>query len=461
MSPRRQIEEIEHIVVLMMENRSFDHMLGLLDIPGMEAISEAQHANEANHATYRQGAGAAYQGQLQPDPLHEFMDVHLQLYGGGPPIDEPPMSGFAECYRKHGGNPANVMRCFTPSQLPVLSELARKYLVCDNWFASVPGPTNPNRAFAHFGTSFGRVDSSAEWFGQGKSIYERMRDAGMDARIYYYSQSSGTFGMTFLSRDYFGWFQDFKDDVGNGSLPAYSFLEPPYSDTGPVLAADQHPDHNVLAGERFIRDVYRTLRGNDAIWSKTLFLIVYDEHGGLYDHCPPPVLPYGDAFASSDPPFGFDRLGVRVPAIVVSPWVKPGVDKRLFEHASIPATVTEQFIGPHEEKSIYPREKRAANTLLDLVTREEAQAPGEPSFDALDRLLGEEGVGGGLEAHEERPVSSLQEEHIRELLTLLRRKAPEEVAALEGKRIRTEGDAADFIERAMSILHPRAAQRRR
>src|SRR3989449_432774 len=126
---------------------------------------------------------------------------------------QPDMRGFAATYARAGGNPAHVMKCFSPERLPTIRALAKNYLVCDNWFASVPGPTNPNRAFAHFGTSFGRVDSSADWFGQGKSIYERMTDAGADAKIYYFSQSSGTIGMTFLSSDYFGWFQDFKDDV--------------------------------------------------------------------------------------------------------------------------------------------------------------------------------------------------------------------------------------------------------
>jgi phospholipase C len=176
---------------------------------------------------------------------------------------------------------------------------------------------------------------------------------------------------------FFGTFAQFLSDCENGDLPDYSFVEPNYSDhegdTGAILASDQHPDHHVQEGERFIAAIYNAIRQNPALWETTALLIVYDEHGGIYDHVPPPsCLPDGfvaqpDA-TETGKPFMFDRLGVRVPAILVSPWIKRGTvvpNTRVFEHASIPATATKFFLQAFDDRS--PREK-AAETFLDLLT---------------------------------------------------------------------------------------------
>ncbi|HZE36020.1 MAG TPA: alkaline phosphatase family protein, partial [Candidatus Eisenbacteria bacterium] len=147
---------IRHIVVLMLENRSFDHMLGMLmpDIPGLRGVKPGDYFNESADGTrYYVTDGARYQGQFTVDPSHEFENVHEQLGISGSGV--PSMRGFVSSYQRAGGNPANIMRCFRPEQLPALTALAKHYLVCDNWFASVPGATAPNRQFAHFGTSFG------------------------------------------------------------------------------------------------------------------------------------------------------------------------------------------------------------------------------------------------------------------------------------------------------------------
>jgi len=153
-------------------------------------------------------------------------------------------------------------------------------------------------------------------------------------------------------------------------------VEPNYSDhdgdNGEELASDQHPDHNVQAGEIFIASVYNAIKQNPTLWESTALLIVYDEHGGIYDHVPPPpCMPDGFVAQPNDTgtgrAFAFDRLGVRVPAILVSPWVPKGtvVSGRTFEHASIPATATKFFLGDYDQRS--PREK-AADTFLDLLS---------------------------------------------------------------------------------------------
>jgi phospholipase C len=156
------------------------------------------------------------------------------------------------------------------------------------------------------------------------------------------------------------------------------------------LASDQHPDHDVQAGEIFIASIYNAIRQNPDLWKSTALLVAYDEHGGIYDHVPPPAC-LADGFTATEKdtgvpgqPFAFDRLGVRVPAILISPWIAkatvvPGtedpVNGRIFEHASIPATVTKKFLGTYDDRS--PREK-AALTFLDLLTdtmRPESDCP--------------------------------------------------------------------------------------
>ena len=231
------------------------------------------------------------------------------------------------------------MKYFAPEDLPVLTTLATRYAVFNKWFSSIPGPTLCNRAFAHFGTSFGNTDMTLNYFNEPiASVYQRLDAAGKKAKLYYYDQKSSTLGLTFLLQDQpklFGTFPDFASACKSGALPEYSFLEPNYKD-GDDLACDQHPDNDMRAGDDFIGTVYNLLRSSPA-WNSTALLIVYDEHGGLYDHVPPPPLkpestdidPKTHApFVDKDNGFKFDRLGVRVPAVLVSPWVPPGTSAR-------------------------------------------------------------------------------------------------------------------------------------
>jgi len=443
---------MKHLVVLMLENRSFDHMLGMMraENPEIRGVSAGLYENKtSNGEPVLVGDGAKYQGQLRVDPGHDFSDVFEQMYGlpfDGVVPPTPRMSGFVRNYEHRAGVAAgpNVMCCFRPDQLPVLSELARNFAICDQWFSSVPGPTLPNRAFAHFGTSFGRLDMSPEYFRAKPSIFHRLKKAGRRGKIYYYAKWSGTLGMSFLlsdQRSYFGLWEDFKRDCRKNKLPEYSFIEPAYSDHNGTLANDQHPDHNVYAGDRFIAEVYNALRSNDEVWQSTILLIIWDEHGGLYDHeIPPVVLP--DGFMSTAPPFQFDRLGVRVPAVVVSPYIKKGtVDHTVCEHASIPATATEMFIGDQRNQSPYKREQNA-NTFYHLLTLSKART------DVPDLRRGRKK--GTVSA--EKPASSLLLEQVTDLHNLLIRYHPEVARGLNPADIDTEADAQKFIARAMKVV---------
>jgi phospholipase C len=271
------------------------------------------------------------------------------------------------------------MKCFTPEDIPVLATLAREFAVCDAWFSSVPGPTLPNRAFAHCGSSNGSVDMNPLAYMRLPTVYERLFEHGVSSRVYAYDGNTLAIAFPALllaGARWLGSFEDFKKDVKKGTLPAYSFLEPRYNDyfdqarQKAYFASDQHPPHDVRRGEQLIAEVYEVLRKSN-LWEKTLFVITYDEHGGFYDHVPPPaaVAPTKRHEVRSDVMTGFDftRLGVRVPAVLVSPFIEPGtVVKERFDHTSLVATALRLF-APDAEP-LNERDK-VANRIDSVVTR--------------------------------------------------------------------------------------------
>lgn len=375
------LDALKHIVVLMMENRSFDHMLGSL--PGIGGLDEAAAFinPDANNNPVKPQPLAEYQDQLQPDPDHHFPAVDLQLYGkGSNPNDntrEPNMQGFVLSYyhqQEDLQHSQKIMYYFPKEKLPVLSALATEFAVFNRWFASIPGPTICNRAFAHYGTSFGRVDLNPIYPPETiKSVYTRLisNNPKHTAKVYYYDTTSSTMEVANLLQnqpELFGTYGEFLDACNSGDLPDYSFIEPNYNDhegdSGEEVANDQHPDHNVQQGEVFIASIYQAIKNNPKLWASTALLITYDEHGAIFDHVPPPRC-VKDKFKAdgnatgTGVDFWFDRLGVRVPAILVSPWVPKGkVVTRQFDHASIPATVTKFFLGSYSGE-VSPRETAA------------------------------------------------------------------------------------------------------
>jgi len=403
------LDSLQHIVVLMMENRSFDHMLG--DLKKQNPAIDGLTGNEANPDTtgaqVQVSPQAQFQGQLDPDPDHHFPGVDLQIFGAQQgPNRQANMQGFIQSYYQQQQNinqSHKIMYYFPQSKLPVLTGLATQFALFNGWFASIPGPTICNRAFAHYGTSFGQVGMDVfYWKGPYLSIYERVLLAQRTARIYYYDGPSSTMEIVNLLKNQsqiFGTFDQFLADCKSGDLPTYSFIEPNYndhdSDGGEEIASDQHPDHNVQQGEIFMSQVYDAIFDNPDLWTSTALLIVYDEHGGIYDHViPPPCTPDGFTASGQDTgtgaAFSFDRLGVRVPAVLVSPWVHKGTvipgpyaaAGRKFEHASIPATVMKFLlkdvaspalppgVTPGNAQAFMdatPREK-VADTFLDLLT---------------------------------------------------------------------------------------------
>ncbi|HWZ63634.1 MAG TPA: alkaline phosphatase family protein [Steroidobacteraceae bacterium] len=364
--------DIQHVVVLMLENRSFDSMLGRLYPPS--GAFNGLTLNETNYYGLTYGVWndpnmtpAAF-SIPDPDPYELFEDMNEQLFGNRDRRDRRAnMAGFAQNYgapQPSSGyrDPGAVMHYFDPvRQIPSISNLATAFGVCDDWYASAPCQTWPNRFFAHTGTALGYVDNHTFPMPfDAPSIFRRLEDNRKDWRVYFHDmpQSILLRDVWLYAPSHYRFFGQFLADAHAGVLPSYSFIEPRYFANLFINhhPNDQHPPHNVLYGEQLIVQVYNAVRSSRC-WKNTLLVITYDEHGGLYDHVPPPPATPPDANVNTKYKFAFDTYGVRVPAVLVSPWIPPGSrirspgypvgdgprTGRPFDHTSIIKTVREVF----------------------------------------------------------------------------------------------------------------------
>ena len=384
--------EIDHVVVLMLENRSFDCMLGRLRPPGPDfdglTGNETNVVNGVPIKVWTTGGGIdPVHAVPTPDPAELFTDMTAQIFGAvpGPPAPAT-MAGFAQNYAGvEGASARDIMHGFTPEQVPVLSALADAFAVSDRWFASAPNQTWPNRFFAHTGTAAGYVNNMPLHVPyMMETIFNRLTAAQRSWRIYFHDlpQSATLARIWSELPDHLYMFEEhFMADAMAGRLPNYSFIEPRYF-ACPLLNRmpnDQHPPHDVRMGERLIQRVYDAVR-NGAGWDRTLLIITYDEHGGIYDHVPPPAaVPPDDLHPDG---FTFDRYGVRVPAVLVSPWIPAGTVLRPpegsppFDHTSILATLRELF-GLGEPLT---RRDAAAPSLLPVLSLPGPDNPGPKSI---------------------------------------------------------------------------------
>ena len=380
------LQNIQRFVVLMLENRSFDHLLGNLKSvnPAVDGVLGNEFSNfpDPNHPQPPAVTTGPATGFAMPfDPPHEFCDVQTQLFGpdpagklcSNPPVVPAPMNGFVNTGNvaaTKAGDPADgfrVLEFFKPAQLSVMATLAQEFALFNYWYSSLPGPTWPNRFFMHAATSGGLVDSPSTdqillgfSFNAG-TIFHSLSKAGKDWRIYHdgMPQTAGIDSLRFAYIDpftqHFREMKYFVDDVNAGILPEYTFIEPQY-DTGGNFAGgnSMHPLNDVRKGEALVKLIYETLRNSPRYWADTMFIITFDEHGGFFDHVPPPAAnPTGDdtKYANADHPFNFNRYGVRVPTIVISAYTQkatligsdPAEPNTMFDHTSILATVEEKF----------------------------------------------------------------------------------------------------------------------
>ena len=413
---------ITNIFVLMLENHSFDNMLGRSNIPGL-IVAPPDATNSYNGTDYPVFSPAP--GSMTTDPGHEYMDAMHQLCGadaaaayekhcdkqvpgfvdckdcGYPSIDGKGfVSSYATSVSEGTGTPCadhfgDIMGLYdTAAQLPVLHALATEFAVCDAWHSSLPGPTWPNRFFVHGASSAGMTVSpdlkeELPWetlrgfdYAHG-SIYDALREHHHHWRFYqdkanafsdnpsppeqggWISQVAAIRNVSLLDIRTLKHFDRDLNALGANGQPTYrdipyTFIEPNFGasffskqgdNPGPryVGGSSQHPEDNCYGGEGLIKFVYESIR-NSPLWATSLLIITYDEHGGFYDSVEPPcATPPGDPIPPHQQKlarycFDFDRLGVRVPAVIVSPWVPRGhVDHTRYDHSSILATLEQML----------------------------------------------------------------------------------------------------------------------
>lgn len=408
---------IDHLIVLVLENRSFDHLVGALR--AQDDRIDGPLGTEFNYANPQTQTGKAdvtfdapYVPDVDPGPGHDFGNAMQQLFlaDGVPSHIDPSATnmGFASDYRQvcrsssqsdqqSLANASRVLRCFPADALPALHTLAREFAICNKWFSSVPGPTWPNRFFVHCATSGGYLDNALRDYGM-RTLFQNLSGASVNWRVYYHDAPQSL--ALRHQRQYF-WSkyevfdQSFVRDCQNGLLPQYSFIEPRYHDDGASRGNDQHPIHGVPLGDDLIAQVYEALRASPN-WETSLLLITWDEHGGFYDHVLPERTVNPDTTAPAE--FDFTLLGLRVPAIVVSPYVPRGtVDDTLYDHASICATVKEVF----GLTAFLTKRDAQANTFAKLAS---SDAPRDDAPKSLPRI-----TSGARRATSATPATELHE----------------------------------------------------
>jgi phospholipase C len=358
---------IEHIVVVMMENHSFDNLLGALAVSGQPAADgltfvdgRAQNTNPgpvgADGAAARVSAFPLGTTEQEAHVSQSWNATHAQIDGGS-------MEGFV----LQAGSP-QPMGYYTPKQLPFSYWLANTFAVANRWFCAAPCQTYPNRRFLMAGTAYGEIATTGVSLHDAPppngTIFDRMTEHGVSWRNYF-TDIPSTMIIPEIVRRYWdtniSLLDDFIDDCREDTLPSVSFVDPGLgvvTDVGKYLvqhsflegigealeaiSGSEEAPQDVAFGERWAYDVIRHLIRSPA-WPRTLLIYVYDEHGGYYDHVAPPPAILPDAIrpnlAPGDAPGGYDMYGPRVPAIIVSPYAKPHSVSDVDDHTSVLATI--------------------------------------------------------------------------------------------------------------------------
>ena len=374
------LKKIEHVVVLMLENRSFDHMLGYLSLEGGRSEIDGLKAGMSNKHkgnTYRIRHLQRTALTKPEDPCHGGACIAEQ-------IDNGAMDGFVSNFAKSRPQAPHVglvMAYYNGSDLPVYDHLAREFCVADRWFSSVPGATWPNRLYAVAGHAAGSKDGQRVPIYDVPSFVRHLEKSKVSWR--WYSHDVGTlrfsdseFYTGYLAR--FAYFdrrsflapRNFLDDAAEGKLPAVSWIDPNFVDVsfiGPAGSNDDHPPSDIKAGQELVLKLYSALVKSPN-WGKTMLVITYDEHGGFFDHVPPPA-------AADDRP-AFRSYGVRVPALVVSPFTeRASVSNVLYDHTSIIKTILLRFCQKNGQIPDMGARVNAANHLGATLSLPKARPP--------------------------------------------------------------------------------------
>ncbi|MEZ4401900.1 MAG: alkaline phosphatase family protein [Kofleriaceae bacterium] len=340
---------IEHVVVVMMENRSYDHLFGARALAGLGGDGlVAGMSNPGLDGNPVTAYEASIGNMCVPDPPHGWSAAHNAFAGGA-------NSGFVIAHQQSHGDATfrHPMQYLTRAHAPVSWALADEYTVCDRWFCSVMGPTWPNRMYWHSASSGGlKVNELPPGGFTWPSIHHRLDDKGVPWRYYYVTipvlaivDNLDKAGRLFL-------YEQFLRDVAKGDLAPVTYIDPGFN------LNDDHPPIAPIYGQQFLSSIYYALAASPK-WDRTMLVITYDENGGFFDHVPPPTTV--DERAAD----GFDQLGFRVPAMAIGPYVKQGVTSTVFEHCSMLAHIERTFgLEPLNQRTM------AANDLTDVIDQE-------------------------------------------------------------------------------------------
>jgi phospholipase C len=508
------LDTFEHVVVLMLENRSFDNILGYLYQDGVpqgksfEGVAGNNLTNpDENGNLIPVSIGTDFH-EPYPDPGEEFDHITAQLFSVTPPSGTPAMQGFIKDYfntltklqPKWTGSPNDqskaIMKCFAPASLPVMSALAQQFAVFDHWFCAVPSQTWCNRAFWHAATSWGWVNNpplhgDAPWnldnwavaskgptlfdlleakFGAGSwHVYEDL--AVPFTKLVHWGDLKDKVGEKYFRYFEGGpFFRNFFHDCAKGELPKYSFVEPHFINffEDVMWHDDMHPSSfdstlycdggpgSVLLGDRIVWKVYQAIRNSQSArgnnWQNTLLIITFDEHGGCYDHVPPPWVPPLNPESAGEECFTFDRLGVRVPMVMVSANIAANtIVNSPMHHCSFLQTMQQKWgltsLGPRQDSAppfteVFSSSSRALDTWPDWKFY-----PGPSSM--LDEKL--MGTVDPLDA----PLNDLQKSIVVAIIKFYGQDPVlSSMAAIKaGTGINTARDAKAILERAEKFRH--------
>jgi phospholipase C len=339
--------QIDHLVVLMLENRSFDHMLGHLTYQGHPEIDglPTEQAFQNSHAgqTFRTHAiSAASQSnpyRTSPDPRHDWESVAAQLAHDNGGFVDTYATAFASGSNPTANDLGQVMGHYTGETLYAYQHLAREYLVCDRWHASLPGETQINRMYAMTGTSGGlQHDQFPPRLYEFHSIFDELSAHNVAWKAYSHDVSSLRFLRTYAADvTHIQKIAHFYQAARTGQLASVSWIDPDFNSLGGSGGSnDDHPDSDVRLGQELVARIYNALIESPG-WARTLFVVLYDEHGGFYDH----VAPSSSGTPADD---HLRQYGVRVPALLVSPLVPRGaVYHGVLDHTSLIKTILQRF----------------------------------------------------------------------------------------------------------------------
>jgi phospholipase C len=395
------LDLIDTIIILILENRSFDHVLGYLSrgsggLP-VEGIRDdpawlAQHANSWNGKAYPPHPISRMSFVDPPHGSRAIADQIGRVRAGA----TPPMDGFVKVYANGNPKPDDpglVMGHYTAAEVPMYDFLARNYSVCDHWFAALPAGTQPNKLMAMSGTT-SVVDNAPALLPDQPLVYDWLTDHRVRWCVY---QSGDYFPFFTLmpawigeiatslagdqlgARGHFRRLKHFPDDWKTSTMPQVIFIEPEYSDGPHESPNDDHPPTAISRGQALVRDIYAALIANPARWQRTMMIVTYDEHGGFYDHVAPlPIVT--DVKTSTGFLVRLSTSGVRVPALVLSPLVEPGsVHARPLDHTALLQLLADKFDGGRPYSDAVARRQPWLSPLSAVLTRSAPRTQAAPA----------------------------------------------------------------------------------